>query len=285
MFETPFETRDGSLNVGSSITSGRPPLVMLHGVTRRWQTFMPLAASLSLRYSLQAIDFRGHGKTPPVVGRYRVVDYAVDAIAFVESQGQPVVVYGHSLGAMVAAIVAAERPSRVAAVIMEDPPFHTMGSRIGSTPLLSFFTALQSFANDPRGVGVVARELAEVRLHDPQTKAEVRLGDGRDMASLRFTAACLKQLDPEVFDPIVAGQWLDGFEIETLMPRLQCPVLLIQADIEQGGMLCDADADLVEQKANDVTRVRLPGCGHLAHWSRTTELLNYVHAFLESLER
>lgn len=34
------------------------------------------------------------------------------------------------------------------------------------------------------------------------------------MASLRFAAAYLKQLDPEVFDPIVAGQWLDDCEIE-----------------------------------------------------------------------
>ena len=49
-------------------------------------------------------------------------------------------------------------------------------------------------------------------------------------------------------------------------------------------MLRDDDAEMIEQRAANVTRVKLSDCGHLVHWSRTSELLSYLHAFLESLE-
>ena len=49
-------------------------------------------------------------------------DYAADALAFVEALPSPATLYGHSLGALVAASVAAALPGRVAGVVLEDPP-------------------------------------------------------------------------------------------------------------------------------------------------------------------
>ena len=49
-------------------------------------------------------------------------------------------------------------------------------------------------------------------LTTPGKAGSIRLGDTRDMASLRFTARCLKQLHRDVLSPIVAGRWLEGFD-------------------------------------------------------------------------
>jgi pimeloyl-ACP methyl ester carboxylesterase len=261
---------------------------MLHGVTRRWQTFRPLLSSLASGWHVHALDFRGHGQSDgagadSAGGAYRVVDFVGEAVALVESLQQRAIVYGHSLGAMVAAAVAAAAPDHVRAVVLEDPPMQTMGERITETPLHGFFTALQQHAGSDRDVSAIAADLAEVVLCVPQSGAEVRLGDVRDATTLRFMASCLRQLDPDVLGPIVESRWMDGYQTDTVLSRLRCPTLLLQADVMAGGMLTDEDAEQIESLAADVTRVKLPGVGHVVHWAETPRLLSLVLGFLESI--
>lgn len=261
-----------------------PPLLMLHGVTRRWQTFLPLWSSLATRWALAALDFRGHGQSDKVAGGYHVCDYVEDVIAVLDAQyARPVVLYGHSLGAMVAAATAAQVDDRVSALVLEDPPFHTMGERINQSSLLSFFQALQEFAGDPRSESCLAALLADTHLHDPRTGAKTRLGDTRDAVALRFTASCLKKLDPAVLSTIVAGEWLSGYDGESVFRKITCPVLVLQADPQAGGMLTDEDASEVDGWLADSVRARFDGSGHLIHWTQTSKLLNCIHGFLESL--
>ena len=273
-----------SLNFASGPRSG-PALVFLHGVTRRWQSFVPLIPTLSTRWHVHALDHRGHGLSSRVPAGYLVKDYVHDAVAFVQNQVQgPAVLYGHSLGAMVAAGVAAELPQQVKGVVLEDPPFGTMGSHIGQSALLSYFAGVQPFAGSTLPVGALARQLAEIPLTTPGKAGSVRLGDTRDMASLRFTARCLKQLDRDVLSPIVAGRWLDGFDWGAVLSNVGCPALLLQADLSVGGMLTDDDAAEAERLMPDCSRVRLSKAGHLIHWLQTETCLRLVNSFLESLE-
>ena len=261
-----------------------PALVFLHGVTRRWQTFLPLVPWLTPRWTLQLIDQRGHGRSPRAEG-YRVIDYVNDAVSLVcENLGAPVVLYGHSLGAMVAAAVAAEIPAKVRAVVLEDPPFQTMGARIAQTPWQGYFQSIRPFAGSDRPVPQVARELAEVRMADPCTGKSQRLGDTRDAASLAFAAQCLRQLDPRVLDPVIAGAWLDGYEMTEIVRRIQCPALLLQADPQAGGALIDEDADTMERLIPGLMRIRLDGCHHTLHWPRAQQVAHLVLNFLESLD-
>ena len=104
------------------------------------------------------------------------------------------------------------------------------------------------------------------------------------MASLRFTARCLKQLHRDALSPIVAGRWLEGFDWGAVAAKITCPVLLMQADHSVGGMLTDDDAAEAERLMSDCVRVRLPKVGHLIHWLQTDTCLRLVNSFLESLE-
>lgn len=271
-----------SLSCASGPAHG-PPLALFHGVTRRWQSFLPLLPELTARWQVQAWDARGHGLSDRAA-EYRTLDYVGDACGFVREQfASPGVLYGHSLGAMVALATAAEVPERVLAIVLEDPPFETMGSRIFETPLHSFFSGMLPFAGHQRAVNEVARELADIRITFPGRDQTVRLGDTRDAASLRFTARSLSQLAPEVLQPIIDGTWLRGFDLADIAKRVRCPVLILQADPACGGMLSDADADLLMTTLPDCIRIRFPNAPHLIHWAQTEVLLRHVVGFLESL--
>ncbi|MBX9788672.1 MAG: alpha/beta hydrolase [Pirellulales bacterium] len=261
-----------------------PPLVLLHGVARRWQDFVPLVPALATRWKLLAVDHRGHGRSTRAE-RYRVVDYAVDAVDFVrENVSEPAVIFGHSLGAMVALAVAAELPLAVRAIVLEDPPLDTLGDQIAHTPYQAMFTAYYDLikASTP-DVDILAAALADVLLASVAGGPKMKLGRLRDPASLRFMARCLVDLDPAVLPPLVAGQWLDGFSWQRLAERVKCPVLLLQGNAALGGMLSDTDATMASALLSRVTHVRVAETGHLLHWQATEATLRLTLAFLESL--
>jgi pimeloyl-ACP methyl ester carboxylesterase len=267
-----------------SATSAGPPLALFHGVLRGWDFMLPLSLRLAGGYELWALDQRGHGMSDHAE-RYLTVDYVADAVAWLrDAVGKPMTLYGHSLGAMVAAAVAAECPELVRGVILEDPPFHTLGHRIRGTGFQSYFAALAPLVGSQEPISLLAKRLADVTFTDPATGTTTRLGDVRDPAALRFFAASLRRCDRRVVEPIIAGTWLDGYDCEAVFRNIQTPVLLLEADRAAGGMLDAAEVEQMKRCATDVSHVRMSGVGHAMHWQRTQEVVNLTIAFLESLD-
>ncbi|MCP4784417.1 MAG: alpha/beta hydrolase [Fuerstiella sp.] len=78
------------------------------------------------------VDFRGHGNSDRGHG-YAVTDYVDDICNLIHDRVPgPVALYGHSPGAMTVAGVAARLGHQVSAIVMEDPPLQSMGTRISS---------------------------------------------------------------------------------------------------------------------------------------------------------
>src|SRR5436309_1380347 len=95
--EQRFDAGPVVLNYAEGPATG-PPLVILHGGSVRWQYGSALIDALSARWHTYAPDFRGHGKSGWVPGRYRLRDYADDIAAFLQQVvGEPAILYGHSL--------------------------------------------------------------------------------------------------------------------------------------------------------------------------------------------
>jgi pimeloyl-ACP methyl ester carboxylesterase len=280
--EQSFPGPEGTLNAASGHAAG-PPLLFLHGVTRRWQDFLTLLPALAGRWHIHALDFRGHGSSARAANRYRVVDYVADAVSLLHNRiTEPAVIYGHSLGALVAAAVAAEQPERVRAVVLEDPPAPALIENIRQTPFFNLFAGLHELAGSTQPVSEIARQLADVRLPGADGHS-VRLGKLRDATALRFGARCLRDLDVDVLRPLLDGSWLTGYDWDRLLRGVRCPALLLRADEMCGGMLAVADADAMTERLADVTRVDLPACGHLIHWEQPEKTLRYVVGFLESV--
>ena len=103
-------------------TSGKQPLVLLHGIARVAHTFDHLAPHFRDRYHVIAVDMRGHGDSAwHPEGAYTVEDYTSDIEKLVEQMDlRDIVFWGNSTGGRVAQMMAGLHPGRVAAVIVED---------------------------------------------------------------------------------------------------------------------------------------------------------------------
>jgi pimeloyl-ACP methyl ester carboxylesterase len=253
-------------------------------VGRCAEDYREFAAGLVTDWHVQALDFRGHGESDRTPGQYRVTDYIRDTVAFVRDEVcQPVVIYGHSLGAMVALAVTAKLPQLVRGIVLEDPPFHTMGSRIAQTSWQPLFIGMRDMARSVTGADKLATALAELFVQVPGRSGLAKLGQVRSAESLRFSAQCLAQLDPEVFTPVIEGRWLDGYDERVLFAQVRCPVLLFQGDPSAGGALLDADADAAIATLPSCRRTRFPGVGHLIHQDQPAVALRALQEFAATL--
>jgi 3-oxoadipate enol-lactonase len=99
-----------------------PAVVLLHSLGEDGSAWADTARRLAGRYRVYAPDLRGHGDSA------RAPEYSFrlmrdDVIALLDALGlDRVRLVGHSLGAVVAYLVAGERPERVDRLVLEDPP-------------------------------------------------------------------------------------------------------------------------------------------------------------------
>ncbi len=253
---------------------GAPPLVLLHGVTARWQTWLPVAPALALRWRLFALDLRGHGRSGRAAGAYRIADYAADVVAFLRGPvAAPAVLVGHSLGAIIAIAVAAGAPDAVRAVLLEDPPLAAFGrQRLRDRPEHGPFTATRDLAAAGHTVDELAAALAA---RQPDL----------DAAALRARATAYSQLDPDVLTLILEDRAKEGYDLDALLPRVACPVLLLQGNPALGGALADADARHAAALLPRGLHVFLPDVGHGIHapTGQPATFCRLAHDFLEAL--
>lgn len=263
---------------------GSDTLLMLHGVGRAGRTFSSLATMLPARFRIMAIDFRGHGESGRAGDAYRIVDYLLDALAAIDALPGQLTVYGHSLGSLVAAAAASARPGRVNAVLLEDPPSAAFWAGLADTQYYPTFQAMQRWAGRlDLSVSELAAALGDEVVKSWPDGRVMRIRDVRDAVSLRFSAACCRQLDPAVMAAILAGRWMQDFRYEDAFGGVRCPALLMRGDVARGGMLSDEDAAALAALLKDPVRLDFPTAGHLLHWQVRSELAGLASAFLESL--
>ncbi len=180
--EERFWTGTVELNYGEGPPNG-PPFVILHGGAGSWRYADDLIALLVARWHVYAPDFRGHGLSGRVPGRYDLRDYAADTAAFLAGVvREPAVVYGHSLGAEVAIMAAAMQPGLFRAVIHGDVQF----SRDDHPPKAdedNLQYKLHMAQNElwhrlaGRPVAEIAAALRDMPVFVPGTEEPVRAGD------------------------------------------------------------------------------------------------------------
>lgn len=252
--------------------------LFLHGLNRCGDCWAPL---LHAGHWGQVIapDHPGHGASPRLE-RYKVLDYLGSVLRHVDAH-PGAVIFGHSLGAMLALAAAAERPGQVRAVILEDPPFQTMGDRLPGTGLHSYFEALITMAGHQLPLPAAVARLGALTFRANGSLRQIK--DVRDASQLRLMAAFLRHVDPRAVEAVLDGRWLEGYDERMLMRRVHCPVLLFQSDPAAGGMLTDDDAAALVASGADVTHVRLNGIGHQSHWQNPALVMNHALAFVTSL--
>jgi pimeloyl-ACP methyl ester carboxylesterase len=221
-----------------------PALVLLHGFAARWQFFMPVLPALSERWHVFAPDFRGHGASGWTPGEYRIERLIDDTQTFLETHvGEPAAIFGHSLGGWVAAAIAAATPHLVRGLVIGDSELRP--ARQNGSLSLSY-------------------------LQDAPI-------------ALRGMSTSLNQLDPEAMAMFRDARMTDGMDPSMLLPRISCPVLLLQGNPTLGALMVDADVERARSLLTRVKHVRIEKAGHGLHVQDPDSVLDAVMTFLETL--
>jgi pimeloyl-ACP methyl ester carboxylesterase len=281
--EQTFDAGEVRLNYAEGPANG-PPLVLLHGLGRRWQVFLPVIPALSLRWHVFVLDLRGHGKSGRVVRGYRGTQYAEDITCFLrERVSEPTVLFGHSLGGLLAMWIASRNPELVRALILGD---NIIITRKGRAPMyVSLFSGLRDLARRGGSVEQIADGIGRIDLQVPGTGELVTIRElpGNDEAYLLAWARCVQAADPDTYDMTLDESAMEGWDEEAVLRGITCPTLLLQANRELGGLMTDADVALAKRILPHHTHVYLRSLGHALFIQQPEPVLRAVTNFLESL--
>jgi non-heme chloroperoxidase len=95
------------------------PVLLLHGVTDSWRSFVPLLSHLPPSLRAAAVSQRGHGDSQRPAAGYSPDAFAADLAAFMEAAGfDKAVIVGHSMSSSIAQCFALQYPERVLGLML-----------------------------------------------------------------------------------------------------------------------------------------------------------------------
>ncbi|WP_180990290.1 alpha/beta fold hydrolase [Streptomyces noursei] len=147
------------------------PLVLIHGWGADLHDWDATVERFRTRSRVIALDLRGHGSSGPSTSDYRPATLAADVVRLLDERGvaAPAVVVGHSLGAVVASVVAAEAGDRVAGLLVLDPAYgRPEGHRDRVRPWL------EQLRTDPTELAPDLVAGSVDRTHHPELRAYLR---------------------------------------------------------------------------------------------------------------
>jgi pimeloyl-ACP methyl ester carboxylesterase len=258
-------------------------LVLLHGTARDWNSFSVLLARLSSRFHVFIPDLRGHGRSGRAAGEYRVAQFAADISGFVRNvvPSAPAI-FGHSLGGIVALTVADDCP--LSAVIVGDSMLSPENLAAGIYH--SLFQQLRDLLILGGSQDQIARGIGKIQLQLPGIDEPVAIADlpGNTEPILREWARSAMCTDPDVLSMAVDGTTYKNWTANEVLPRVPCPVLLLQGNPELDALLTDSDVTLAKQLLRRVEHIKFPLLGHALFMQRPEPVLKAMFSFLEPIQ-
>lgn len=239
----------------------KPALVIAHGITDNAQTWIRNAQQLKADFDVIVYDQRGHGRSAAPDHGYTFNDYAADLTDLIRALNlKQVSLLGHSGGAVIATLLAAQQPTLVNSLILEDPAWGTAWGE--------WDTAKAGIADWFRGVKkMTAPELtAQCRESNPSWLEE----DVTNWVTSKL------QVHPNVMRLLdqPAPAW------RTAIAQVTCPVLLVTGDVEKGALNTPADAAAFTVACPHAQTVHIAGAGHTIHHDRFEVYTAVVTKFL-----
>lgn len=221
----------------------RPPLVLLPGITMPAVGMDFVARELTDSHRVIVPDVRGRGLSDSGPS-YSLADYAEDTEAIVLALGliRPVLV-GHSMGARIAAAVAARGKVGTAGSVLVDPPLSGPGRAPYPTTRETFLAQLAEAAR-----GATADDVARSWPRWPRHEQELRA---------RWLGSC----DAEA----IAATHL-GFETEdffAVWPDVPAPTVLLRG--AESPVVTEAGAAELARRPDAVVGT-VPDAGHMVFW-------------------
>lgn len=248
-----------------------PDIVFIHATGFNARTYRAMLAPLGDRFSVWALDARGHGRTqlPAKVWGYSSWRaHRDDLIALLETHAtQPVALAGHSMGATVCLLAAARRPDLVSSLALIEPVI------MPAAMYAAFELPLGPLAM--RQVLPIARGAARRRAHFasreealegfigrgifktfPREAVEDYVGDGliEDEKRGGFKLACAPRYEAATFTAQRHDPW-------AALRRVRAPIVMLRA--EKNSTVFPAAAHRIAALKPDARIATVEGATHM----------------------
>jgi N-formylmaleamate deformylase len=239
----------------------RTPCIVVPGITTPAVAWDFVARELLDVVRPIVLDVRGRGLSARS-SSYSTVDYAADVEAVwraLELSGA--ILLGHSMGARIAAVVAARGNVAPAASLLVDPPM----SGPGRAPYPMSLQVFQQQLAAARA-GITAADVAEIYPDWPTAELELRA---------RWLATCD---DAAVEQTHVAFEQEDFFDV---WPDVPAPAILIYG--AESPVVTAAGAEEADRTNSGATLVSVDRAGHMVPWDNLAGFLDAVRSYATTL--
>jgi non-heme chloroperoxidase len=242
---------------------GGPELLLLHGITDTWRSFEPVLPWLPPDWHVVSMTQRGHGGSSAAT-RYRTRDFAADAATLVATLGlPPVVVVGHSMGAVNALRMAIDHPTIVRGVVAAG--------------------CFASFSDKPEFVDFVQRQILTLGEQVPRELAE---SFQRDTVAGPVAPGLLETMIEECLRT-PAATWRGAFaalledDFCADLQAIPASVLLPWGDAD--AFSPESDQQRLVRRLPHATRTTYAGAGHALHWEQPRRFAADLMRFEQTL--
>ena len=239
-----------SLHVDLDGVVGRPLVVFLHGALAVGAAFRSQRVALREDLRLAFVDLRGHGRSTHLGGAvgWETLDHAtmtrdVSALLDALSPDAPVHLVGASLGGVLAARVAAERPERVASLALLGT------SAVAGAKRRSYFERLT-----PETLPATTQRLSAMWHGEPYWRDLARHLFARIVAQTPETYPAHVRVPRALVMQAVDDEVLEAREAEVWVERLDAPTTLVRPP---GDHAFFADGRAGSRAANAALRAHL----------------------------
>lgn len=266
-FEGDIDANGVQIHYHRTGSAGKPALLLLHGITDSGRVWQRVARDLEDDYDIITTDARGHGQSADLARGFSIPLLADDAAGVIQGLGlhQPYL-WGHSMGAITAATLAANYPDLVRAAVLEDPP------------LLSA-AAAQNVAAREEAAATRARSFPDFRALTPEERlaTAAAMNPRWHADELPPWAESKAQFDPAVGNYFASFQ---GYPWRAVLARIACPTLLVTGDPEAGAIVTPEVAREAMALLQRGQVVRVAGSGHNIHREGYEQTMQAVRTFL-----
>lgn len=248
----------------------RSPFVILHGFGDSNACWQDVAEALSDCHTVYLPDLPGHGRSSRVKpGEH--LDLVAMMEAFVPGIGivQPILL-GHSLGADIAAQIAAGAEFPLRALILVDPPW----LEVGPPPPGS----KEDTQGEPPGrYELWLKEIQTQPL--PKAFSAIReIYTDWNEKNLYAWLESRRQLDLNIFHTHPAPtKWWE------ILKQIPCKTLLVAGDPALGSRLLPETAEYVSREIPDCHVRRVSGAGHYIHFDQPEAFIAIIQSFVRKL--
>ncbi len=256
------------------------PLLLIHGAgssLEQWRENLTAFAQERPVYALDLLGFGGSQKVAIALSNDLWVAQVADFWqAFL---GRPMILMGHSLGALVALQMAADHPRRVDRLIMLTLPAARQelggaAAQVGAvvegwfaTPLL--IRPLFWLLRRPRVIRGALRAIAQKADRVDAALVESFVRPTRDRGATRMFCYLVKSRTSEQFSPMT----------QTLIPQLQMPALLLWGKCDR--IIPIAWGRYVNRLTHRLTLVEVEEAGHFFYDELATEVHYLIDQWLD----